>query len=165
VSDEPDSERVTEPAEMKPLVACFWALVSGGFGTALLLHVAGWIELDTQAGPVFLGVLGVTSLLIAGYALYLAIGNARRGGRAQDAVERARYARVTAFIGWVALLFLAFAMTTIAYYAWLPEQAGAFSGGITGSVWEMRAAWALAALVFDAIAVYALVQAWRGRGR
>jgi hypothetical protein len=151
------------PESMPPWLGWLWCVVSLGLGVTLLGHVAGVWQVDTRAGPVLLGVVGGVCMVVGVYCAFLAIVNARRDGRAPDAAERAAIGRVSNRVGLVVLVAIAAMLTIVAYYAWLPEQRAAFSGGVTGSVWELRFVWAFAALVFDAIALWALFVAWRQR--
>jgi hypothetical protein len=158
-----DAPEATPPQEMQPWLGWLWAAISLPLGVALLLHVAGVVTLETRAGPVLLGVVGVLCLVVGGYCAFLAIVNAARRGADADPAQLERIRRVSSAVGLVILVGLALTLTVVAYYAWLPEQRAAFSGGVTASVWELRFVWGFAALVFDLIAVAALWFWWKGR--
>lgn len=160
MDDEGESQKPL--SEMAPAFGYFWAAVNIGIALLIAFHLAGINKLETLAGPFFLAALALTLFMVGGFLLLVASANAARGGAPQSAEERLMFERASAIIGFVVLGFIAFGCTTVAVYAWLPEQARAFSGGFSGSVWEHRVVWALGALVFDFVFVFAVVHTLRG---
>lgn len=121
-------------------------------GTVVLLYALGVIFTDQPAEhPVALSLVGLLGILPG---LCLFIFGLGRFGPLQVSEKRERYFILTGCaVSLIVVTLMGVLLTMVATFAWEPEEERRFSGGYIGSAWEHRIVWALAAAVFDAVAL------------
>lgn len=121
-------------------------------GLLVELYAAGMVLKDQPPEHPFLlsavglaGVIPGAAFLIAGVRM-LAPGHTREHSRQTEIAVGCTLAVVT-------ITVLAIGLTSAAVASWQSDQEHRFEGGLTGSMWEHRIVWSVAAAIFDLAAV------------
>lgn len=123
-------------------------------GTGVFLAARRVIFSDQPVDhPVALTVVGLLGILL-GLPLFIWGLRMLIPGYSVEKKER-DFIVVGCVVTLVFVTLVAILLTMIATFAWQPEDERRFSGGWTGSIWEHRIVWAVAAAVFDAAALLA----------
>lgn len=137
-----------------PLAMSLAFLGSGGF--VLLFYLAVIFKDVPGERHWSLPLLGGIAVLIGILFLAFAIVEALSRRLSPGALHQIRF-MLSYGLALAVLTTLAAGLTWAAFVAWQGEPAAAssFSGGITGSIYEHRIVWTLAALVIDLLALVA----------
>lgn len=137
-------------------------------GTLLELHAFGAVFADQpSAHPWLVAIAGLLGIVPGICFVVLGLRTASRSATQAKSNDEVL---VGCIVSLASVTLMAILLTAVAVFAWQTDPSGRFSGGITGSIWEHRIIWSLAAGAFDAAALlawYALAVAWMrptGRG-